>query len=64
MYTTEIYLDFLNPDQQREAKFGRGTKSVTATTVRKGDSARIDIEVIEIGGGRSLERTRLSKIAC
>jgi len=40
--TTEIYLDFLKPDEQREAKFGAGTKPGTATTVRGGDSARND----------------------
>ena len=40
--TTEIYLDFLKPDEQRKAKFGAGTKTGTATTVRGGDSARND----------------------
>ena len=32
--TTEMYLDHLTPDQQREAKFGAGTKTGTGQTVR------------------------------
>ncbi len=40
--TTEIYLDFLKPNQQREVKFGPGTKAGTATTVRNHDSERND----------------------
>ena len=40
--TTEMYLDFLTPEQQREAKFGAGTIPGTVTTVRNGDTARND----------------------
>ncbi len=40
--TTEMYLDFLTPEQQRGAKFGAGTIPGTETTVRNGDTARND----------------------